>query len=175
MRKSGSRQWRRYFLVNKFAFGALLCGMSAATVAQTFSSPGPALNMLQQIQGGWRSSCHPQPAALGSGFQQIRLTVQFTHFTFLTEEFDEPDCRIKRAGNKSRYRFALREPFVTESQEKVFAIDFQPEEISPGVSPIYPLNIVSYKSGKLYLGEPSASDVQERLQKLDRAVFFSRR
>lgn len=175
MRKSGNPQWRQYILVNKFALGLLLCGINVAAFAQTLSGPGPALNMLQQIQGAWRSSCHPQPEKLGSGFQEIRLTVSFTHFTFSTEEFDEPDCLVKRHSSKSRYRFVLRDPLITQSREPAFAVDFQVEEIPPGIAPIHPANILSYKSGNLYLGESTTADAQERLQKLDQAVFFSRR
>lgn len=174
MRKSGNPPWRRYFSMNKFALCLVLFALSFAAGAQTLSTPGPGLEVLRQIQGAWRSACHPQPADLGSGFQQIRLNVQFTHFTFTTEEFDEPDCRIKRASSKSRYRFVLRDPFLNKAQEKVFAIDFHAEEIPPGVAPVHPLNILSYKSGTLHLGDASSAGPEDRLQKLDRTLLFSR-
>jgi hypothetical protein len=174
MRKSGNPPWRRYSSMTKFALCSVLVGLSAAAGAQTLTSPGPTLEVMRQIQGAWRSECHPQPTDLGSGFQQIRLQVQFTHFTFTTEEYDEPDCRIKRASSKSRYRFVLREPFLNKAQEQVFAIDFQVEEIPPGVSPVHPQNILSYKSGTLRIGDPKSARPDERLQKLDRSLLFSR-
>ncbi len=160
--------------MNKFALSLVLFALSCAASAQTLSTPGPGLEALRQIQGTWRSACHPQPADLGSGFQQIRLNVQFTHFTFTTEEFDEPDCRIKRASSKSRYRFVLRDPFLNKAQEQVFAIDFHVEEIPPGAAPVPSQNILSYKSGTLRLGDPSSASADERLQKLDHSLLFSR-
>ena len=174
MRKSGNPLWRRYSSMNKLAHCLVLVALSCAAGAQTLSTPGPGLEALRQIQGTWRSACHPQPADLGSGFQQIRLHVQFTHFTFTTEEFDEPDCRVKRASSKSRYRFVLRDPFLNKSQEQVFAIDFQAEEIPPGAAHVPAHNILSYKSGTLRLGDPSSASPDERLQKLDHSLLFSR-
>jgi hypothetical protein len=149
-------------------FVGLLCPAAFAQMSQ----PGPALNMLQQMQGVWRSNC--QPFISGARYQQTKLVVSFTHFAFTTDEFAEPDCRIKRASHKARYRFILRDPFVTLTNIEVFAIDFRPEEISSGISLLHPQNIVKYESGTLRLGSPPVAETEERLQLLDRELIFSR-
>lgn len=136
------------------------------------SEPGPALNMLQQMQGTWRSPCHP--VVSGSRYQQIRLVVSFTHFVFTTDEFAEPDCLIKRATHKARYRFILRDPFVTLANTEVFAIDFLPVETPSGAPTLYLQNIVKYENGTLRLGSPPVTEMSERLQLLDRELIFSR-
>lgn len=150
-------------------FGLSIC--SPAALAQ-MSEPGPGLNMLQQIQGAWRSECHALVS--GSRYQEVRLQVNFTHFIWKFEEFAEPDCRITRATHKARYRFVLRDPFVTLKNIEVFAIDLRPEEISSAITPLHTLNIVKYENGTLRLGAPPATETQERLQLLDRDLIFSR-
>lgn len=136
------------------------------------SEPGPALNMLQQMQGAWRSDCHAMVS--GSRYREIRLQVNFTHFIVTAEEFAEPDCRIMRATHKARYHFILRDPFVTLKNIEVFAIDFLPEELSPEIAPLHPLNIIKYESGTLRLGSPPAVETPARLQLLDHELMFSR-
>lgn len=128
--------------------------------------------MLQQIQGAWRSGCHP--IVSGARYRQIKLAVSFTHFVFTADEFAEPDCLVKRNSRKSRYRFILRGPFVTATNNEVFAIDFRAEEIPADSTPLYPLNIVKYESGTLRLGSPPMTETKERLQLLDRELVFSR-
>lgn len=163
-------------LVNKRsqAFGliALILGLLGPPALAQISKPGPELNMLQQMQGTWRGNCHPVISS--SRYQQTKLVVSFTHFAFTTDEFTEPDCRIKRATYKSRYRFILRAPFVTPANTEVFAIDLRPEEISSGIPTLHSLNIVKYESGTLRLGSPPAVETKERLQLLDRELIFSR-
>ena len=146
-----------------------LCSFSAQA---QISEPGPGLNILQQMQGAWRSKCHALVS--GSRYQEIRLQVSFTHLTVTADEFEEPDCLIKRATHNARYRFILRDPFVTLKNIPVFAIDFRPEEISPGIAPLHALNIVQYESGTLRLGSPPAVETQDRLQLLDRELIFFR-
>lgn len=136
------------------------------------TKPGPSLNMLQQIQGSWRSGC--LAAETGSRYQQTKLAVSFTHFTFRVDEFAEPDCRVSRSTVKSRYRFVLRDPLTTPSNTDVFAIDFLAEDVPSGSSALYPLNIIQYESGTLRLGAPPLLEVEERLQRLDRELVFSR-
>lgn len=136
------------------------------------TKPGPSLNMLQQIQGSWRSDC--LAVATGARYQQTKLVVSFTHFTFTLDEFSEPDCRVSRSTAKSRYRFVLRDPLTTPSNIDVFAIDFLAEDVPSGSSALYPLNIIQYESGTLRLGAPPLLEVEERLQRLDRELVFSR-
>lgn len=127
--------------------------------------------MLRQIQGSWRSDC---VAVAKSRYQETKVKVSFTHFAFTTVEFSEPDCIVPRSTYKTRYRFVLREPLVTEANTEAFAIDFSPEEIAREVPNLHPLNIIQYKNGTLRLGSPPVLDTQERLQNLDRELIFSR-
>jgi hypothetical protein len=150
----------------------LLVGFLCSPAMAQISKPGPELNMLRQIQGMWRSNCYSVES--GSRYQQTKLVVSFTHFVFTADEFAEPECRVKRATHKARYRFILRNPFVTPANIEVFAIDFRPEEVSSGFPNLYPLNIVKYESGTLRLGAPPVLETQERLQRLDRERLFTR-
>ena len=157
--------------------GLLLLFLSNMPVAsaQSYAEPGPGLNMLQHIQGRWRSPCRPVDDGPDFGYEQINLSVNFTHFTVVTEVFENSRCLVKKASHTLRYRFILREPIQTPSGEDVFGIDFRPEDADVmGHHLLHPLNIVSYKSGTLRLGEPPVVESAERLQKLDRELIFSR-
>lgn len=153
-------------------FGFLLFGLVCPSAFAQLLKPGPELRVLQQIQGTWRDTC--RAIASGSRYQQTKLIVGYTHFVFATDEFSEPDCRIKRTSHQARYRFVLREPLITQANEEVFAIDFQPEEVSSGFPRLYPLNIIKYERGTLRLGSPPVVETSERLQRLDREQLFSR-
>lgn len=150
------------------------CWSVSSVFAQSYSEPGPALNMLEQIQGRWRSQCRPVAEGPGYGYEQTSLTVSFTHFTFVTDIFENSECLVKKTTHASRYRFILREPLMTATGKQAFAIDFQLDNSQDRHFKLHPFNIVGYESGTLRLGEPPVVDSTERLQKLDRELVFSR-
>ncbi|MBC6906759.1 hypothetical protein DWB84_15000 [Saccharophagus sp. K07] len=158
--------------MKRWIFGWLLILLSAPVYAQVLTGPGTQLDVLQKIQGRWRSDCHPVEAGPRYGYQRINLTVNFTHFKFSVDEFPSAECATPRSTTESRFRFALREPIVARDGTPAFAIDFAADGAVK--MNLYPLNIIHYKAGTLRLGEPPVVEIEDRLQELDRELIFKR-
>jgi len=132
------------------------------------------LDMLQRIQGRWRSDCRPVDDGPGHGYQQTRLVVSFTHFTFSTIEYANAQCLTERSRWQAKYRFVLGSPLQTRDSKVAFAIDFSSGEIPSAVETLYPNNLVYSQSGVLLLGQAPLNPSTERLQQLDYSRAFSR-
>jgi hypothetical protein len=132
------------------------------------------LDMLQKIQGRWRSECRPADAGINGSYQQTRLVVSYTHFTFSTVVYANEKCLTERSRWQAKYRFVLGSPVETRDGKMAFAIDFSSPEDPSGMGNLYPQNIVHYDSGVLHLGRAPALPSQERLQNLDYALPFTR-
>lgn len=132
------------------------------------------LDMLQRIQGRWRSECRPLDAGARYGYQQTRLVVSFTHFTFSTVEYANAQCLIERSRWLAKYRIVLGSPLLTRDGKTAFAIDFSTAEDPAGLASLYPHNLVHQDSGLLLFGLAPATPSSERLESLDYSVVFRR-
>lgn len=152
----------------------LLCLLGFPALASEREEHEDVLDMLQRIQGRWRSECRPLEAGARFGYQQTRLVVSFTHFTFSTVEYANAQCLTERSRWQVKYRFVLGNPLETSDGKVAFAIDFAASENSAGASRLYPHNIVHYDSGQLRLGLAPVAPSKERLRQLDYSLTFSR-
>lgn len=156
----------------------LVWALSLITVLPVVASErlesAEVLDMLQRMQGRWRSECRPVDAGPNHGYQQTRLVVSFTHFTFSTIEYANAQCLIERSRWQAKYRFILGAPMQTHDGKVAFAIDFSSSGGAAGTGTLYPHNLVHAQSGVLLLGRTPATHSKERSQHLDYSVVFSR-
>lgn len=160
--------------MNRVVVLALLFFLVVSASASERLDSAETLAMLQNIQGRWRSDCRPLDSGAQFGYQQTRLVVSFTHFTFSTVEYANAHCLSERSRWQSKYRFILGAPLLTRDGKEVFAIDFAESEDPSGMSTLHARNIIHYHQGTLLLGLPLAQSSAERLQQLDYAHPFSR-
>jgi hypothetical protein len=153
---------------------ALSLVMALPVAASERLEKDEVLDMLQRIQGRWRSECRPVDSGAHYGYQQTRLVVSFTHFTFSTIEYANAQCLTERSRWQAKYRFVLGGSLLTGDGKVAFAIDFSASEGPAPAGTLYPLNLVHYQSGVLRLGLAPANPSQERLQQLDYSLAFAR-
>lgn len=158
----------------------LVCGLVSLLLVlpaygQVLTGPGQHLDVLQKIQGRWKSDCHPVEAGPRYGYQRINLIVTFTHFKFSIDEYPAADCMVKRSTSDSHFRYVLRGPVFARDGTPAFAVDFAVEAEKAGHMKLYPFNILNYKAGVLRLGEPPVVETTDRLQELDPNLQFTRR
>ena|SRR5687768_16415906 len=131
------------------------------------------LDMLQRMQGRWRSECRPVDTGPNHGYQQTRLVVSFTHFTFSTIEYANAQCLTERSRWQAKYRFILGSPLQTHDGKVAFDVDFSSEGAT-GTGALYSHNLVHVQSGILLLGRTPVTPSKERSQQLDYSAVFSR-
>lgn len=159
-------------LLHLLGFPALLLAFPA--LASERLEQDEVLDMLQRIQGRWRSECRPLDSGARHGYQQTRLVVSLTHFTFSTVEYANAQCLTERSRWQAKYRFVLGGPLQTRDGKVAFAIDFAAGETPTGAGTLYPYNLVHYDSGQLRLGQSPVAPSRERLQQLDYSLTFTR-
>ncbi len=174
MRKSGRVRWRRYFSVanirpGKALIALVLVSLAATAAARQSVSPGAAVDVLQRMQGRWKTEC----AANENASQQKHLAVTFTHMVVSDREFTDRECRIEHQRSQRRFRFTLTEPVITTGGERAYALNLSEDAAGSGVEP-FQLNLVRVEAGKLVLGDPEFSPAGVRPIGLDYRTVFIR-
>lgn len=175
MRKSGRVRWRRYFSVanvnpGKVLVAWVLVSLAATAYARQSVSPGAVVDVLQRMQGSWKTEC----TAIENAGRQQHLTVTFTHITVSRREFSGTECRVERQRSQRRYRFTLTEPVITTGGDRAYALNLSEDVVAgSGVEP-FQLNLIRVEAGKLVLGDPEFSPARVRPDRLDHRTVFTR-
>ncbi len=150
---------------------AALALTSGSVMAIDLAGSGTTLAMLHKIQGQWRTPC--KSVGGGEGLYHItKLSVSYTGFSFARTEYQNARCVRVRRSRVREYGFALRGMQTLKGGAEVFAIDFRGESDVAGE--LYPLNIIQFEDGKLFLGDDVGQASKGRLQQLNRRSVYIR-
>lgn len=143
--------------------------LSPVVAARQSVSPGAVVDVLQRMQGKWKTEC----TADNDISRQQHLAVTFTHIEVSRTEFSDSECRLERQRLKTRFRFTLTEPIITQNGDRAFALNLIEEAGTEG-SDAARLNLIRVAAGKLVLGDPEFSPTQKRPSHLDYRTVFTR-
>lgn len=147
----------------------VLLSLTAQALARQTVTSGAMVDMLQRMQGKWKTEC----AVIGDTSRQQHLSVTFTHMVVSRQEFSDTECRLERQRLQRRYRFTLTDTVITTGGERAYALNLAEDGADEGRESGW-FNLIRVDAGKLLLGDPEFSPTQTRPNRLDHSTVFAR-